>query len=136
MKPVKNIFLVDDDDLYVFLTKKIVEPTKLVGQINVFGNGKSAIDFIRENAANPGLLPDIILLDINMPVLDGWGFLEDYTLLMPELSKKIILYIVSSSISPHDVEKAKGIKAVSDFIMKPFTKEKFLNVVEKYVETT
>ncbi len=135
MNPIKNLFLVDDDELYVFLTKKIIATTKLVEQVNVFGNGKIAVDFIKENVANPDLLPNIILLDINMPVLDGWGFLEDYTLLMPELSKKIALYIVTSSISPQDVEKAKGIVAVTDFIMKPFTKEKFLFIAEKYIET-
>src|SRR3990170_1772397 len=115
---LKNILLVDDDDLYAFLTKKIIETTKLVEQVNVLGNGKIAIDFIKTNAANPEFLPDIILLDINMPVLDGWGFLEDYTLLMPELSKKITLHMVTSSISPHDVEKAKAMEAVTDFIMK------------------
>jgi len=108
----------------------------MVEQINVFGNGKNAIDFIKENAANTELLPEIIFLDINMPVLDGWGFLEDYILLMPELGKKITIYIVSSSISPHDVEKAKTLNAVADFIVKPFTKEKFLSAIEKHYENS
>lgn len=126
MRKIKNIALIDDDDTFVFLTKKVIEQTNLVEQIKVFGNGRDAINFLKENSGNPDLLPEIILLDLNMPIMDGWQFLEDYILLKPKIGKKITIYIISSSISPHDIERAKGINAVSDFIIKPVTKEKFI----------
>lgn len=131
MRKIKNIALIDDDDTFVFLTKKVIEQTNLVEQIKVFGNGRDAINFLKENSGNPDLLPEIILLDLNMPIMDGWQFLEDYILLKPKIGKKITIYIISSSISPHDIERAKGINAVSDFIIKPVTKEKFIALLSK-----
>lgn len=131
MKRIKNLVLVDDDDVFVYLTKKIIEQTDLVERIKIFKNGWDAIKFIKENAGNPDLLPDIILLDLNMPIMDGWSFLEEYILLRPKFGKKITIYIVTSSISPHDIDKAKGINAVSDFIIKPVTKEKFIELLYK-----
>jgi CheY-like chemotaxis protein len=64
-----------------------------------------------------------------MPVMDGWEFLDEYMLLDPAVRKKITLYICSSSISPHDLERAKSIGAVADFIIKPIAKEKFMEML-------
>ncbi len=130
MNQLKNILLVDDDDVYVFLTKIIIEETELVDRISVFGNGKSAIEFLEKNANDLSQLPEIILLDLSMPILDGWGFLEEYILLKPKLGKKITIYIISSSISPHDLKRAKEISEVSDFIIKPISKMKFVEMIK------
>jgi len=129
MDPAKTIFIIDDDKLFVFLTKKSIEETKLATSIKEFGDGQIAIDYIKEILGNAELLPDIILLDLSMPVMDGWEFLKEYILLEPGIEKKIKLYIFSSSISPHDIERAKSIGAVTDFIIKPLSKEKFIEMV-------
>ena|SRR5690606_4249567 len=129
MKSIKNILLVDDDEIFTFLTKRTIEETKLVDQIKIFGNGQDAIEFLEQSAHDKEELPEVIFLDINMPILDGWGFLEEYILLKPNLGKKITLYIISTSISPHDLERAKNISAVSDYILKPLTKEGFINLL-------
>lgn len=131
MEKIKNLALIDDDDTFVFLTKKVIEQTNLVEQIKVFANGRDAINFLKENSGKPDLLPEIILLDLNMPIMDGWQFLEDYIHLKPKMGKKITIYIISSSISPHDIERAKGISEVSDFIIKPVTKEKFISMLNQ-----
>ncbi|HEY6159636.1 MAG TPA: response regulator [Bacteroidia bacterium] len=131
MRPVKNLFLVDDDEIYVFLTKRTIEETNLADQVKIFRNGKEAIDFLEGAADNIELLPEIIFLDITMPILDGWGFIEEYISLKPRLGKKITLYIVSTSVSPADIQRAKEISVVSDFIIKPVTKEKFIDVIKK-----
>ncbi|MFT6204222.1 MAG: CheY-like chemotaxis protein [Spirosomataceae bacterium] len=130
MNPVRTLSIIDDDKLFVFLTKKVIEQTNLINLINVFGNGLDGINFLKENIHNPASLPEIILLDLSMPIMDGWEFLEEYLLLMPKLSRKITIYIVSSSISPFDVVKAKNISAVTDFIAKPVTKEKLIEIVK------
>jgi CheY-like chemotaxis protein len=132
MKPLINIALVDDDEIFVFLTTKIIAATNLVDQITVFKNGLRALNFMKETADKPKLLPEIILLDLSMPVMDGWQFLEEYVKLNPKIEKKIIIYIYTSSISPDDVARAKAISAVSDYIIKPITTEKLINIVKMY----
>ena len=129
MKTIKNLFLVDDDEIFAFLTKRTIEETHLVDQIKIFSNGQDAIDFLEKAAGNKDLLPEVILLDIHMPILDGWGFLEEFILLQPSIGKKITIYVVSTSISPFDLERAKDISEVSDYIIKPITKTGLINIL-------
>ncbi|MDB5020328.1 MAG: Receiver protein of a two-component response regulator [Pedobacter sp.] len=124
---MKRVFLIDDDDVFVFLTKKVIERSGADVVLSVFSNGQEGIEYIKEIAADPDLLPDVILLDLNMPVMDGWEFLNAYQEL--ELAKDIALYIVTSSISPYEVERAKHIKEVQEFIVKPIAKEKFIDII-------
>jgi CheY-like chemotaxis protein len=131
MKKVKTLGIVDDDKIYTFLVKRTIEQTNLVDLIKVFGNGLDAIDFLKKNADNPDSLPEIILLDLSMPVMDGWEFIEEYMLLSPKLGRMITIYIVSSSISPHDIAKAKSISSVTDFIIKPISKENLIEIFKK-----
>lgn len=131
MNQIKNLALVDDDDVFVFLTKKTIEQTKLVDLIKVFRNGLDAINFLKENKNNIAVLPEIILLDLSMPIMNGWQFLEEFTKLTPSLGKKITVYICSSSISQDDITKAKSINEVSDYIIKPITKDKLIDLIEK-----
>lgn len=131
MTTLKNLTIVDDDDIFVFLTTKIIEQTNLVDLIKVFGNGLDAINFLKENKNNVDALPDIILLDLSMPIMNGWQFLEKYNKLNPTIGKKITIYICSSSISPDDITRAKTISEVSDYIIKPITKDKLIDLIKK-----
>ena len=126
---MKNIFLIDDDPLFVFLTRKIISSTATTSEISEFSDGQTAIDFLNNIADSPELLPDIIFLDLSMPVMDGWQFLKEYVLLEPTLTKRITLYIVSSSISPHEVERSKTFQVVSDFLIKPLEEEKIAEII-------
>ena len=130
MKKINTLCLVDDDGTFQFLTQRIIEQTSLVKQIKIFSNGLDAINFLKTLQNKNEELPEIILLDLTMPVMDGWEFLEEYIFLQPKLSKKITIYIVSSSIDPRDIIKARTISAVTDFIIKPVTKEKFINMIK------
>jgi len=130
MNQVKTLTLIDDDDIFVFLTKKVVEQTNLVDLIKVFGNGLDALNFLKENKDNVDVLPEIILLDLSMPIMDGWQFLEEFTKLNPYIGKKITIYICSSSISHDDITRAKSINEVSDYIIKPITKNKLIDLIK------
>jgi CheY-like chemotaxis protein len=130
MNQIKTLTLVDDDDIFVFLTKKVVEQTKLVDLIKVFGNGLDALNFLKENRHNIDILPEIILLDLSMPIMNGWQFLEEYAKLNPTIGKKITIYICSSSISHDDITRAKAINEVSDYIIKPITKNKLIDLIK------
>jgi CheY-like chemotaxis protein len=131
MNHIKNLAIVDDDETFVYLTKMTIEETKLVDIIEVFRNGLDALNFLKENFNHIELLPEVILLDISMPVMDGWLFLEEYIKLKPRIGKKITIYIVSSSISPKDILKAKSINDVTDYIIKPITKENLIDLIKK-----
>ena len=136
MKTIKNMTLIDDDDIFVFLTKKAIESTSLVELIRVFGNGLDAINFLQENSDDVDSLPEIILLDLSMPIMDGWQFLDQFTKLAPKIDKKITIYICSSSISPSDVELAKKNSLVSDYVIKPITKEKLIDLLKNIIEAS
>lgn len=128
---MKKVYLIDDDDIYVFLTKKTILKVRQDVEVEVFSDGLQAITYLKEVQGKPELLPDVIFLDLNMPVMDGWGFLKEYQELAPSFARNIELYIVSSSISPHEMERSKSIAVVSEFIIKPLVKEKFLEIIGK-----
>lgn len=130
MTPLKQLTLVDDDDVFVFLTTRMLEKYQLVDLIKIFDNGYEALVFIKENMDNIESLPDIILLDLSMPIMDGWQFLDEFVKINPKIGKKITVFICSSSISPDDVARAKSINAVSDFIIKPMTKDKLIEIIK------
>lgn len=129
MTSIKNIFFVDDDKLFVYLTRKTIEAANFGVQIKEFGDGEEAINYLKQIAADTEL-PDIILVDLNMPIMDGWEFLEEYALIKQGVRKKARIYLVSSSISPHDIERAKNISSVSAFLIKPLSKEKVIEILK------
>lgn len=130
MKKIDTICLIDDDEIFQFLTENAIKQSQIVSHIKLFSNGSEALDFLKNEADNPKNLPDIILLDLTMPIMDGWEFLENYITLKPKLGRQIVIYIVSSSIAPSDVEKAKSIAEVTDYLIKPITKDKFIELIE------
>lgn len=133
-RPINLVALIDDNEIDNFIGKKIIESTMLVNKIKVFSGGQKAIDFLVLHANQPDLLPEIILLDLNMPGMDGFEFLAEYIRLKPRIGKKINIYVLSSSLSHSDYDRIKSNDSVSDFIVKPITKEKFEKIVEALVE--
>lgn len=126
----KKVYLIDDDDIFVFLTKKTILKVSADVDVEVFSDGLQAITHLKQIKDQPELLPDVIFLDLNMPVMDGWEFLSEYQDIYVSFARKNELYIVSSSISPHEMERSKNISSVSEFIIKPLVKEKFLEILE------
>ena len=129
MTPKTKVFLIDDDNIFVMLTNKIIAGSGTDTEVTVFNDGKSAIDFIENNMNNTELLPDIILLDLNMPVMDGWGFMDEFAILLPFLRKIPTVNILSSSMAPHDLQRMSGIPYIDDYIVKPLTRTKFIDLV-------
>ncbi|MBK5277531.1 MAG: response regulator, partial [Bacteroidia bacterium] len=96
----------------------------LADAIHQFASGDAALRYITANCDIPTNLPDIILLDINMPVTDGWMFLDSYRKIKTTLSKDIVIYVVTSSIDQRDIEHSKQYHEVKGFISKPLEMER------------
>ena len=118
-----NICIVDDDKIYQFTMKLSLRHIENIGEISYFNEGLEAIDFILENRNDSKKLPDIIFLDINMPVMDGYQFIEEYRKVKSKLCKEITIYMLSSSIDPIDLGKVKNIDEVSSYYTKPIQRE-------------
>lgn len=128
----KSICLIDDDEVYQFLCKKTIEKSHHVKNIMIFSNGKEAIDFFTENTTNTIGLPDVIFLDLDMPLMDGWQFLEEYIPLKLDIKKQIIIYIVTSSSHPSDLSRAKEISDITGYLIKPITTENFNSIMSMF----
>lgn len=123
--------VIDDDEIYTFTIKRIISIAKFAEKTLFFHNGRVALDFFVEYMRVTESLPDVILLDINMPVLDGWQFMDEFIKMIPHFGKKINVYIVSSSIDDADHQRAKDMEAISDFMVKPVTIESLLGLVDQ-----
>lgn len=129
MNSIPTLCVIDDDEIYAFTVKRLVKITGMAQKIVFFENGQTAIDFFKANADAPDELPELVLLDLNMPILDGWQFMDQYMELQLSLSKQPAIYIISSSIDEADHVRAKAIPAVKDFIIKPINAETFKQII-------
>ena len=129
-----KICFIDDDPIYKMFMKRVIEMNNLVPKINVtsFDDGDQAYNFINKNKQNPEELPDVILLDINMPVMDGFQFIEEYSKIKPKINKKITVFMVTSSIDPSDMERSKKFSEISDYIAKPVPLEKLKHIIGSF----
>jgi CheY-like chemotaxis protein len=113
--------LVDDDDDANFYQEKLIKKNQFAEHIDKVLNGAEALDYINRCIAGEHELPEIIFLDINMPKMDGWTFLERYNKLDEAIKAKMVLIILTSSINPDDAERAKRTPLVKGY------KNKFLD---------
>ncbi|MFW5762304.1 MAG: response regulator [Cyclobacteriaceae bacterium] len=127
---IKTIWSVDDDEIFLLLTSNFIKLTSYNGDYKTFTDGHYALEELYAHVDNPDNLPDLILLDINMPMVDAWEFIETFKKI--SLPKKIYIYIVSSSIDPADRKKATEYPEVEDFIEKPVNSEKLERILENY----
>ena len=125
-----TICLIDDDRIYQFTAKRIIELVNPHQKVLVFSNGKEAIDFFTQTELSQDELPDLIFLDINMPVMNGWEFLEAYHELKGNLQKEINIYMVSSSLDEDDKIRSQKFNEVKDFIVKPINRERMVDILK------
>jgi len=119
MKKIDITCIVDDDPIFIFGAKRMMELSNFCNSFMIFKNGKEAIDNLKPIMQSCENIPDVILLDINMPIMDGWQFLDEFTTI--ESHKQITIYIVSSSIDPMDINRVKRYESVSNYIVKPIS---------------
>jgi len=125
-----EIFLVEDDDLFTMLLKRSLKKIGHINQLTTFKNGKEILDYLKNSNTETDTFPDIILLDINMPILDGWQFLDAFKTFYDTLPKQPKIYMLSSSIFTADIEKSKEYKIVTDYLIKPIPVDKLKEIIK------
>lgn len=114
--------LIDDDSVCNFLNKKTLERTGFVNDIQTVLNGKEAIDLFKSYYQESRQLPDLVLLDLNMPIMDGFGFLEAFKALPSPDKENVKIIVVTSSQDPKDISRAKEL-GIKQYLTKPLMEE-------------
>jgi CheY-like chemotaxis protein len=120
-KSIDLVMLVDDNETDNFISKRIIEITKFARRVEVKNSGKSALDYLKENQSSAEELPNIIFLDINMPIVDGFVFLYEFEKFSEVVRNKCKVIILSSSDNKRDIDKIVNNNHVIKFITKPLT---------------
>lgn len=128
MDNIDLVYVVDDDPLYIFSMKKVLKLTDFCNEAKFFKNGQEALDELTPQLEE-GILPDIMFLDISMPLMNGWELLDH--LVKYSRIKEMKIFIVSSSIDPYDTGKSSSYDIVTDYIYKPITIEKMKELKAK-----
>ncbi|MEO7211356.1 response regulator [Mucilaginibacter sp.] len=123
--------IIDDDDIFIYGFKKFMEIRGVSAEILNFSNGKEAIDYLK-NPFYANNLPDIIFVDINMPVMDGWEFTQNFEEIKSHMGKKISVYFISSSVDINDISRAKNNPAIEDYILKPISESYVADIINSH----
>ena len=123
----KLICLVDDEQVFHWIAEHLIKRVSNgLKTISLF-NGNEALEYLGDPTNQ---LPDVVFLDLNMPIANGWKFLDEFESVKDKLDKQIAIYIVSSSVDPEDHKKAKKYSYVNGFISKPLTQETIERVIK------
>lgn len=115
------VMLIDDNEIDNFISKRIIELSQFAKRVEVKDSGRSALEYLEQHKDEPDLLPELIFLDINMPIVDGFMFLYELENFPKTVQKKCKVVILSSSDNKKDIDKIVSNDHVIKFITKPLT---------------
>ncbi|WP_245967133.1 response regulator [Ulvibacterium marinum] len=130
LKKIQSTCIIDDDPIFIYGTRRIMKEVDFCDNILVFNNGQDAIEGLKELIDKGEDLPEVLFLDLNMPIMNGWEFLEDFVKIPNPDGKKVIIYIISSSVDPRDLERIRNYKMVNNYILKPLSPQDLENVLQ------
>jgi len=128
-KKLESVLLLDDNLATNFLHKKFLEKSECAERIVDFRSGTNALKYLTQEGITQ---PDLILVDINMPIMSAWEFLEEYGKLNELAENESVVILLSTSLSPADKEKADKVKLIKEVMLKPLTNEGITAIIEKY----
>lgn len=117
------IFIVDDDPIHQQIANIMIKRQGIGENVRAFSDAQDVLDYLRQYSFQAEQLPDLILLDLNMPVMDGWDFLNDYAGFYKDLAKQIGIFVLTSSIDDKDRRKVDNYSFVKGYLTKPLSSE-------------
>lgn len=131
-----GILLIDDDHPINFIHRKVIQKAGVDAPVEAITNVQDALEFLTYSGKYEGTetlpRPGLIFLDINMPGLNGWDFLEAYHLLPERLKARVVIVMLTTSLNPDDREKALKDRVVDDFLIKPLRPEILTEILKRY----
>ena len=126
------IMLIDDDQNDNFFHEREIKKTNLSIDVITKNSAIDALEYLKSKKEDKNIQPNLIFLDINMPQMNGWEFLQEYDQLDEEIKDRKIIIMLTSSKNPDEIARAMTFRSVSDFISKPLTKEKLEDIIKNY----
>ncbi|MCB0837519.1 MAG: response regulator [Bacteroidetes bacterium] len=137
MTAIHKALIIDDDEINNFICIRNIKETNFAKEASFCLKGEEGLTQLKEAIENdPKELPDVIFLDINMPMMNAWDFLKEYQTIQPDFGKKVHLFILSSSVYQKDIDKSGHYDVVTDYIIKPLNKDKLSQIHAKYFGKT
>lgn len=133
MSKIKTCCIIDDDPIFIYGTKRMIKETDFCNSVIVFNNGEDALLGLKEAYKIDYELPQVIFLDLNMPIMNGWEFLDELIKLPNTSLNNTVIYVTSSSVDPRDIERVKEYELISNYILKPITPNDLEMVLNTYL---
>ena len=122
-----TVMLIDDNEIDNFINQKMIEGCNFADKVYVHTSGRSALEFLQNIERNIDfpreLIPQVIFLDISMPIMDGFQFVDEFQKLSKQLTDGVRIMLLTSSINPLDQQKSTTIPSIANYMNKPLTKE-------------
>ena len=126
----RNFLVIDDNKLDCFIAEKVIYNTGLSSKISLFQNALEALELVKQQQEAPGNPQTIIIVDIQMPLMNGFEFIEAFEKLPAQTRAGYLIFMLSSTINQNDVNRAKSYMSVIDLIAKPLSVSKIVSMLD------